>query len=472
MSNSVKFAEHFQVLPLRELLDFVIGGDWGKEPELTSDDYGHALCIRGSEFRNWELDKGKTASLRSVKLKNIASRKLQEGDILIEISGGGPDQPVGRTVLIDREVLAFQPDTPKICTNFLRLARPTKHVQSSYLQFYLKFFYNTGEVINYQGGSNNLRNLKFDDYSSIDIPLPPLAEQQRIVAKLEELFSELDKGIETLKTAQEQLKVYRQAVLKYAFEGRLTNPDVKEGELPEGWMMKQVFEISNTIGGAAFKSNDFLASGRYQVIRIGNVRPGVIRYKESPVFLNDVEEKVLQKNLLKPYDVVVTQTGTKGKRDYGYTALITTENLLLNQRLAAIRCNQLMLPKFLLFFTWTDLFKNQFFANETGNVGQGNVGMKGITETFVPTPSLVEQEKIVLEIESRLSVCDKIEESIEQGLQQAEALRQSILKRAFEGKLVPQDPADEPASVLLERIKAERAKAQPEKKTKTKKATV
>jgi type I restriction enzyme S subunit len=82
--------------------------------------------------------------------------------------------------------------------------------------------------------------------------------------------------------------------------------------------------------------------------------------------------------------------------------------------------------------------------------------------------SQLEQQKIILEIESRLSVCDKIEESIGQSLQQAETLRQSILKKAFEGKLVSQDPKDEPASVLLDRIIAEREKAQPVKKTKTK----
>ena len=252
-------------------------------------------------------------------------------------------------------------------------------------------------------------------------------------------------------------------MLKYAFEGRLTNPDLKVGELPEGWVEKRIEDLSETIGGIAFKSTDFIDSGKYQVIRMGNVRPGVIRYHESPVFLNKVEEKILQKGLLKPYDVIITQTGTKGKRDYGFTALIKSENLLLNQRLAAIRCNKLLMPEYLLYFTWTDAFKNQFFENETGNVGQGNVGIKGITQSLVPLPSIKEQQNIVQEIESRLSVCDKIEESIEQSLQQAEALRQSILKKAFEGKLVPQNPKDESASVLLERIKAEREKSKPQK---------
>ena len=243
-------------------------------------------------------------------------------------------------------------------------------------------------------------------------------------------------GIENLLTAQHQLKTYRQAVLKWAFEGRLTNENVKDGQMPKGWTQVQIKDVSETYGGYAFKSGEFENKGKYQVLRMGNVRPGILRYDENPVFLNDVDENVLTRSLLQVNDVIITQTGTRKKRDYGFTVLIPKSNLLLNQRIAAIRFAEKYLPKYFLYFSWTDLFKDQFFANETGNVGQGNVGMKAVTETFIPFCSIIEQNKIVQEIESRLSVADKMEESISQSLQHAEGLRQSILKKAFEGELI------------------------------------
>ena len=470
MSNEIP--KDWKWMKLGEALGYVIGGDWGKDENFEDLNYGPAYCIRGSEIKNWEEEKGRTASLRKIKLSNIEKRKLIEGDILVEISGGGPEQPVGRTVLIDKTVLSYKPEIPKICTNFLRLIRPKDYVEGKFLNLYLKHFYYSGEIVKYQGGSNNLRNLKFPDYIKINIPLPPKPTQQAIVSKIEELFSEIEKGIECLFTARQQLKTYRQSVLKWAFEGKLTNSlssrtnrdnyDFKDlydehdlniaaepadicnsknhssdkGELPKGWKWVKINEVAVTTGGYAFKSKDFKNEGKYQVLRMGNVRPGILRYDESPVFLNDVDENILGRSLLQIGDVIITQTGTRKKRDYGFTVLIPKTNLLLNQRIALIRFKENYLPKFFLYFSWTDSFKDQFFANETGNVGQGNVGIKAVTETLVPFCSINEQIEIVQEIESRLSVADKMEESINESLQQAEALKQSILKKAFEGSLV------------------------------------
>lgn len=207
---------------LEDLIIFALGGDWGKAPDHDDPEYVHVRCIRASEISDWDTQKGSTAALRRVKSRSLESRELREGDIIVEISGGGPEQPVGRTVLIDRAALAVDPDTPKICTNFFRLARPANDISSAYLNLYLQHFHATGRVRAYQGGSNNLRNLKFAEYLTITIPIPPKCEQDRIVAKLDELLSELDRGIESLQTARAQLEVYRHALFKYAFEGQLT----------------------------------------------------------------------------------------------------------------------------------------------------------------------------------------------------------------------------------------------------------
>jgi type I restriction enzyme S subunit len=284
-----------------------------------------------------------------------------------------------------------------------------------------------------------------------NLPLAPLPEQRAIVAKIEELFSSLDQGIADLKKAQDQLKVYRQAVLKKAFEGN--------------WDEVPLEDISEAIGGNAFKSKTFLKEkGKYQIIRIGNIRPGIIRYGASPVYINDVDDKTLNKYLLKKGDLIITLTGTRNKRDYGFTALVETENLLLNQRLAYLRFKKGCLPKFYLYFTWSEPFKVQFFGSETGNVGQGNVGMKSVRQTLVPKLPVEKQHQIVQEIESRLSVCDKVENDIALAIERSRNLRQSILKKAFEGTLLSEEeiavckaaPDYEPASVLLARIEQSR----------------
>ena len=134
---------------------------------------------------------------------------------------------------------------------------------------------------------------------------------------------------------------------------------------------------------------------------------------------------------------MITLTGSRGKRDYGFVAMISDEeNFLLNQRVAALRFDRnVAIPKFYMYYLSSFDYRNQFFGYETGNVGQGNVGIKALKEPLVVFPPIEIQRQIVKKIESRLSLCDSIEQTVDNLLAQAEAMRQSILKKAFEGEL-------------------------------------
>lgn len=258
-----------------------------------------------------------------------------------------------------------------------------------------------------------------------------LSEQQRIVSILDEAFAAIAKAKanaeQNLKNAKELFESYLQGVFEKLFEERET---------------KTISEVAKVIGGYSFKSGDFKKEGKYQVIRMGNIRPGIIRENESPVFIDEMEEKALSKALLIPKDVIITQTGTKNKRDYGFTVIIEKENYLLNQRIAAIRFKKDYLPEFFLYFSWTNIFKDQYFANETGTVGQGNVGIGAITESQVPYIQLKEQQTIVRQLDALRAETQKLEGLYQKKIDNLEELKKSLLQKAFSGELSGGEPIE------------------------------
>jgi type I restriction enzyme S subunit len=371
------------------------------------------------------------------------------------------------------------------------------------------------------------------DLLKIIIPLAPLPEQRAIVSKIEALFSELDHGIANLKKAQDQLKVYRQAVLKKAFEGELTKAwRAKQKDLPsaeelleqieeeraayyqqqlEDWKAAvKVWEEEGKVGkkpkkpkkskelppfdrneldnlphppskwewvkvdkvagfepnslkagpfGSALKKSFYVPKG-FKVYGQEQVISG--DYKLGDYYVTQEKYEELSNCQIQPKDILISLVGTVGK------VLVLPndcEEGIINPRLVKITTNHLYFPKFFKAYFESAFLKSLYkHKNHGTTMDVLNLGI--IKELPFPFCSLQEQQQIVQEIESRLSVCDQLEATIQESLDQAEALRQSILKKAFEGELLSAEElaacrkeADwEDAGVLLERIKAERGK--------------
>jgi len=343
-----------------------------------------------------------------------------------------------------------------------------------------------------------------------NLPLAPLPEQRYIVAKIEELFSDLDKGIAVLKKAQDQLKVYRHAVLKKAFEGELTKDwrvinsytmhdflenlkvekqtAIKEkliskGEyfpkyvskdltykVPENWITlpwktlgaNNKYAMKRGPFGSALKKEFFVEKGVvvYEQGHAINDEPYRHRY-----YITNEKFKELKAFETKPGDMIISCSGVT----LGRICLLPDDADVgvINQALLKLDMDEsIMLKPYFIQLFRSGSFQRLIFQKSLGSAMPNMVGMAELKEIPIPIPPIEEQHQILKEIESRLSVCDKVEESITESLEKAKALRQSILKKAFEGTLLSEEeiaackaaPDYEPASVLLKKIKAEKKK--------------
>ncbi|WP_410512109.1 restriction endonuclease subunit S [Paenibacillus sp. BR2-3] len=353
---------------------------------------------------------------------------------------------------------------------------PNLGINKKFIYYYLLKI--TTELYDKTHGSGMVHITK-GKFEETNISLPPLKEQQRIVFKIEELLSELDNAIESLKTIWMQLKIYRQSVLKWAFEGKLTEKwrkgQIETGKdllelsnifseeelldkpkIPESWRWAKLKSISDIRGGVT-KGRNFKDKRTIMLpyLRVANVQDGYLDLKEiKQIELLETEKS---KYLLKENDILYTEGGDKDKLGRGTIWRLQIKDCIHQNHVFRARLNSdLISPHFIAYYSQTKAAKNYFYKNAKQTVNLASINMKVLSNLVIPIPGHQEQLQIVQEIESRLSLCDNLEVTIEHSMKKAELLRQSILKKAFDGKLVLQDPNDEPADLLLERIRNER----------------
>ena len=320
-------------------------------------------------------------------------------------------------------------------------------------QYAYYFLLSKYQEINTRAKGSGTPHVDPDLLWNYEFPVPPSNEQKRIVAKIEELFSELDKGIESLQTAREQLKVYRQAVLKHAFEGKLTK-QWKSFAKPDEWERFTLGELlefltSGSRGWAKFYSDSGDLFIRAQNLKYDRLDLNDIAFVDLPSATEGKRTQVQQGDLL------ITITGANVTK----TGMVASDigTAYVSQHVALYRPTNKVYSEFLYWFLVSEAAGRRQLSSFAYGAGKPGLNLENIRSVVIDLPSISEQMKIVERINELLSTEEKTAYSIEQDITRAEHLRQSILKKAFSGQLVPQDPSDEPASELLARIQAEKA---------------
>ena len=401
---------------------------------------------------NWD-----TVPFCEIYNKDIEKFELKENDIVFARTGG----TVGKSFLIKNDV-PFK----AVFASYLIRIKLSNYVDQ-------KFIYLFFQSLNYWSqielGKTGLKtNVNAQILSKLKLNLAPLSEQRAIVSKIEQLFSDLDNGIENFKKAQEQLKIYRQAVLKKAFEGDLTKEwrdknTSLEGSISGlliGWDRKNLKEIADRItkGSTPTTYGYKYQDAGINFIKVENITNGKIDLTSIKTFISEEANEFQKRSKLEEDDILFSIAGTIGE-----TCIVKNEHLPANtnQALAIIRnFKKILLPEYLLYQLRS--FVALIVKLKARGGAMNNVSLGDLKDLEILIPSKEEQQQILQEIETRLSICDKMEETIAESLQKAESLRQSILKKAFEGKLLNENelekarnaPDWEPAEKLLERIKA------------------
>ena len=479
---------------LEEIVVHKLGGEWGVDPEEADRDpeLVRVRMIRGTDFRDWERDKGTGAEPRAIKRSSLAKRQLQPGDLVIEISGGGVSQPVGRTVLIDEEALR-RADAPLICSNFCRQVRVHRELDPAFVHLALTSLYLCGGLDEYQTQTTNLRNLSFKSFlSGVVLPLPPRAEQERIVAKVRELMETVRRSREGIARVPAILRRLRQSALTAAYSGRLTEewregreprgepfhrrlersfaarfraheeacleaeafgrraprrpknlaptpwevPEpLEEPEVPEGWNLVALHDVIHRAQYGLSVKADAKRRGGIAMLRMVNIRDG--RLDGSDLKYLDRRLPEIPAYVVRRGDILFNRTNSAEL--VGKAAVFDLDLVaVFASYLVRIECDEeLISSRYLCGWINSPWGRRWARTVRTDCSNQSNINVSRLQTMPVPVPPLAEQHEIVRRIESFLAFAGAVEKSVAAAEERTEKLGRTVLARALRGELVP-----------------------------------
>jgi len=447
---------------------------------------GAVRLLRTTDITTGTVDWASVPYCRDVPV-DVEKYLLHDGDILISRAGS-----VGFSHLVRQPPHA-------VFASYLIRFRP--QIDAGYVAFFLQS-QDYWQAISEASLGIAIPNVNAQKLTRISLPVAPLPEQRRIVTEIEAQFTRLDAGVAALKRVQARLRRYKAAVLQAACEGRLVpteaelaraegrnyepadvllqrilaerrarweaehpgkryqepaQPDTSElPELPEGWVWALLSQMSAHVTSGSRGWARYYRDAGSLFVRVGNFdRLSTAVKLDSVVFVEAPKGSEAERTRLQLGDLLITITADVGMVGVVDEHVLGWAEAFINQHVALVRPIEKEPMRFVAWAVASELVQRQIERKQYGATKKG-LGLEDVKALSVPLPPLAEQHRIVAEVERRLSAARELEQQAELALRRAERLRQAILKCAFEGRLVPQDPNDEPESALLERIRAER----------------
>ena len=372
-------------------------------------------------------------------------QRLRRNDIVIAMSSGSASL-VGKSAQIFDEIDAS-------FGAFCGTLRPSDHIEARYLGHFLKSdTYRSG--ISELSRGVNINNLKWSHFEEIELPLAPLPEQKRIADKLDSLLARIDACRDRLDRLPTIIKQFRQSVLAAATSGRLTEEWCEKNLLADKWEERSLSNLTSKITDGEHITPKRSPNGKY-LLSARNIQNGSIAL-ENVDYVDDLEfDRIRRRCDPSIGDVLLSCSGSVGR-----AALVDRDNYYVMVRSAAMirPQKQLLHPTYLLYCLQSPSLQAQI-KKKSSATAQSNIFLGSIKELVLPIPGLPEQGEINRRVDQLFSLADRLEARVKTARARVDTLTPSTLAKAFRGELVPQDPNDEPASVLLERIRAEKGAA-------------
>lgn len=385
----------------------------------------HLKFIHPDQFTSWDK-----------------ARYVVPGDILWNSTGTGT---VGRAYILQETDCT----PPKVVDSHVTIVRTNLNIDPRYVFNWIKGTVVQSKIADMCDGTTNQIELSRTAISLTEIPLAPANEQKRIADKLDSLLARIDACRGRLDILPVLIKQFRQSVLAAATSGRLTE-DWRAKTKDDNWNVVQLGLVAEGFSyGTSSKSSK---TGAVPVLRMGNIQNGQLDWSDL-VFTSDKAE--IQKYLLKSGDVLFNRTNSPEL--VGKTAIYKGEmKAIYAGYLIRVRCGESLLPEYLNYNLNSISGREYCWRVKSDGVSQSNINAKKLADFTFSMPSLDEQAEIIRRVETLFSIADRVDARIADARVKADTLTPSALAKAFRGELVPQDPNDEPASVLLERIRSKR----------------